>query len=350
DLLNRLPTSLVAEFVADHFIPVGDGRAAWLAHARTVERFTWSTQRQVGEHGRLDILLEGDAQPLLVVESKVRAGLQHRLAPDHDQGTGAGLEEVRHQLHDYGRWLSRQMTDASWGGALALLTHATPVPPDFGRSNPAYRVPWQRACRWHQLWRWLRHSGRQRTQATSKVEAWQELAAELAEFLEENEMASETMTQKDLAVLQVYAGSAERVEETFRRIRQRIKKFLTDVSTNRPERWFDRGGCFYYVYLNSPPAPPRTKWYAAWGFRFPSDDQWWEATVNRLPSVPFAVVFLEGERDPYPAVENVTGDRLPKGWIGSPSTEDAVVIAVRPLHDFPGDSERFADELAEWVA
>jgi len=277
-------------------MPSGQGYVDWLRYAAQTQLkdLVWSTQRNIGRHGRLDLLLEGNGVPLLVVENKITAAFAHRSEPTGEDGRTVDAVDsaTRHQLHDYGSWLSRQLEGSGWGGALALLTHATPAPTDFGNSA-AYGVPWQRVCRWHQLWRWLQSAGSAERQGGSPVQAWQQLATELADFAEEKGMASETMTPYDLAALQVYAASAARVDATLDRIRERLRANLSKIAKGKQieRHYFDRPGLFQWVYLTSPPAPPKGGWHLAWGIRFPMEEEpWWDDITKDLPGAPYVAL------------------------------------------------------------
>jgi PD-(D/E)XK nuclease superfamily len=199
DILNRLPRAEMSGFAAELFLP-REALEAWdLQFDRTVE-YHWTT-REPTDDGRIpDLVLYRGDQPMIVVENKVGAGL------------------ALHQLEDYGRWLKDYCAGRDWPGVIVFLTHYTPPPEDFGASAEGiYGVRWQRVCRWPAVWKWLDAKGSLRTTEQFR-NAWQVLAKELAEFLREKEVISDTMTQLDFAAAKMYIASASRTRRLFERL------------------------------------------------------------------------------------------------------------------------------------
>ena len=209
DLLNRLPEARAREVVK---LLLGE-RFATLAALDRVwpkdKRWLWSTQRVIAGGGRIDLLMEVDGQPILVVESKVGAGFQ-----EHRSGEQAEHQINQHQLVTYGKWIATQSGD-EWGGALTLLTHWTPAPFDFLNDEAVYGCRHRHVLRWTDLARWLKGTARDTSAAQ---EGWAMLADELSKFLKVRDMDDETATSHDWAALQIYVSSADRVRNSIERV------------------------------------------------------------------------------------------------------------------------------------
>lgn len=356
DVLNRAPREEIAFFVSTHLLPAtGEAQRAWdkFNAGAKAKRLRWTTQRPTKDGKYVDLLLEaegnddtGSWRKLLVVENKVMSGLSRQSV---EQADGSPALD---QLAVYGRWLKAEVTGdpPGWEGAIVLLTHACTAPVGFGRDRATYGVPWQRTCAWHQVWRWL--SNKAATASAAGAPSWQVLARELAEFIMENGMASETMTPHDLAVAEVYAPSADRMHASFKRVRMKLKAFLKDVANRQQSigAVFDAssGIIWEWGYLAAPYTPsPEHRWYVAWGIRFAAIATRWTSAEPPLPRAAHAFVVLEADEE-VQHTAFLERDAIPAGWS---RTGEGSLIAAHPMHEFGSSApDEMTDTWVEWVA
>ena len=184
--------------------------------------------------------------------------------------------------------------------------------------------------------------------------AWRFLAGELADFIEENGMASETITQMDLAAAQLFIGSAGRITTTFSRIRQHVGPSLKRLSVRKNVDDFydsDGGVIWAWTYPNPPSAPENANWYIAWGLRFPTVSSWWKKVDEALPELPHAFVVLHSDTRPSPPVSKLAAGRIPQGWIAlhEAGRSKEELVTVRELHTLPPQPDEMTAALAEWI-
>lgn len=326
DLLDRMPVEVCRDLVARM---LGDRAEVEIELAliwKMGSPARWSTQRAIAG-GRLDLLLEIDGRAAVVVESKVSAGFQEHA--DHDTG------HSRHQLRTYGEWLGNS-ADRQWGGALVLLTHWTSAPPDFLQVSGPYGCRHRGVTRWSELSRWL--SARIRLPEHANA-GWALLAGEFVTFLREMDMDSELATGHDLAALQMYLASADRVRNTVEQAWESARATWRPVciQTDVPLEVSTTYGCVWkYRYLIR---SDLRSCYMAAGLRFPA--------IGSHPS------YAEPNGEPYLFVE------LGSDHDGSPidtlqlSDEWGVSADLRlaklPLRSLPVDPELFLSESSAWV-
>lgn len=339
DLLNRLPRDVMGRFVAKLLLPPAAMRA-WQQVVDDGGKLLWATQQAIGDYGRLDLMLSGDETPLLVVENKV----------GHTGTVG--------QLAGYGQWLGRQVAGQTWRGAVVFLTHFTPPPDGFATGDTStYGVPWQCVCRWPAVWHWLNANASAQPGTT-----WQALAKELADFLRENEMTSETMTQHDLSALEVYLPSAARVRKSFERIwDEAIKPTWNNAIWGHDRgavariwiQYASEGALIWdWGYLRAPHSPYAWNiWHLGWGIAFPEQLlTWWDDAIPPLPKRPYAFFGLFSEEDRRPVPSDPQHERwgLGAGWSVSASNRNGL-IKGRALCDFDPDPDRLAEQIIDWV-
>ncbi len=340
DLLNRLPRDVMGRFVAELLLPPAATRA-WQQVVDDGGKLLWATQQAIGDYGRLDLMLAGDETPLLVVENKV----------GHTGTVG--------QLAGYGQWLlGRQVAGQTWRGVVVFLTHFTPPPDGFATGDTStYGVPWQCVCRWPAVWRWLNANASAQPGTT-----WQALAKELADFLRENEMTSETMTQHDLSALEVYLPSAARVSKSFERIWNEAinptwEKAIWGHDIGAVARsWIQyasEGALIWdWGYLRPPHSPyQRNVWHLGWGIAFPEQFLRWSGdAIPPLPKRPYAFFGLFSEDDGSPVPPDPQQQRwgLGDGWSVSALNPNGL-IKGRALCDFDPDPDRLAEQIIAWV-
>jgi hypothetical protein len=362
DILNRVPREISAEFVADILLAGHEGRQAWLEFlGRFPEApFRWATQVGVRHHqgGVLDLLLLVDGKEAIIVENKIGAVVR-----EHKTGLAESDEEVvdlqpvvsvanATQLTTYGKWLASRCANRPWPGALILLTHYSVAPADFGGQSPGdYGVPFLRVCRWSMIWRWAKKIGAPiRNDAVLDARpSWMDLSHELAEFLEDENMTSDCMTLHDLAAVELFVGSAQRVERTFAVVRERLSSVKDGLATGRfnGPNYTSAGGVVWCWFYLTEPQKIRGNWHFGWGIRFPAVSEWWLGCIPPLPGAPHAFLTLSTDDSPLP-VSSLKPSEIPAGWIVTPQEEHLLI--VKPLYEFRPDAEGLAADFGEWVA
>lgn len=358
DLLNRMPRSVMVDFVSRLFLREDNARRNWIEIAESQGVFLWSTQRQIvskGKQYRLDLLLEIDGHAVLVVESKIGHHLAVHVNTIDDGGSeiARGDEKNRicedNQLMTYGHWLSNQPAHGFPFRALAMITHSTAPPHDFEQNSSIYGVPWTRVCRWSEVWRWLiGKSSLSTPQGADESMAWCVLSKELANFIEENGMSTEMITHLDMSKLEVSIGCQSRLNATFRYIADHLKPVLAEKYAGRiGDMVYSEGGVIWsWIYLKPPLAPAIGDWAISWGIRFPSVSEWWKGATPPLPHAPHIFVHLSGEKTKLP-LSRILDDRLPSGWSTVADTNE--LIAGNSIYDFPAESDEMNKAAAQWI-
>ena len=349
DLLARLPLDEHEQFVKEVLLPPGS-REAWVAWRATMPdaALTWVTQFRVfNGKGVVDLLLLVNGLPAVAVENKVGAPV--RMHTSDLEGSSKELSNGN-QLRTYGNWLAQECAPHSlpgsflpaWPGALVLLTHASPAPDDYEAGN--YGVPHVGLCRWRQIWLWARMTNK--TAETPPM--WVMLARELAVFLERNGMTADYMTLNDVAQAQVFVSAADRLNSTFWAFQNNLKKTKAELGSGEfygPS--YDTKGAVVWdwFYLKESPG---AKWCVTWGIRFPETSTYWNNGVPALPKVSHAFVLLTsfGERVKVPNIVEAIGT-CPLGWS---VTDGNILIASKPLHEFPTEPESLTGALSEWIS
>lgn len=327
DLLERMPVEAGRDLVARMLRNGADAERELGLIWTSGLSARWSTQRTIAG-GRLDLLLEIDGRAAVVVESKVSAGFQEHA----DQDTG----HSRHQLETYGEWVGNT-ADCRWGGALVLLTHWTSPPPDFLQWSGPYGCRHRGITRWSELARWLSALIRLPEHADA---GWALLAGEFVTFLREMDMDSELATGHDLAALQIYLASADRVRNSVQQIWESARTIWRPVciQTDVPLEVSTAYGCVWkYRYLVR---SDLRSCYMAAGVRFP--------TIGSYPSYaepggePYLFVELGSDNDGSP----IDTLQLPAEW----SVAADLRLAKLPLRSLAVDPELFVSESSAWVS
>ena len=346
DILNRLSQHQMremVEFVSTFLLPT-DAREAWREQVYDYRGLAWITQVPIGASGRVDLLLRNDVQPLIIIENKI--------TDPHTQ-----------RLRDYGLWLKEKCEGHKWPGAIVFLTHLTAPPEGFGDRDPAYGVRWQQICRWPAVCKWLATAA-QEDSPDGRHSVQRILRDELAIFLKEKSMTSETMTLHDLSAAEIYVSSAARVNQLFKRIWEEAVKpdwgpmaYKHDAAqVERSVSSYDSEGAVLWdwIYLRPPhSAYDGDVWFLAWGIGFPAvGGDWWKDAAPSLPSRTYAFVCLsttDGERKSLPTIAANIFSSLGAGWSISPSSGNNLIKA-QPMCVFDPDPERLADQMIKWVA
>lgn len=351
DLLNRMPPTLAARFVAEVLLRPDQARAMSLVLS-SGGALVWRTQVQITSprRGVIDLLaLVGD-RPLVVVESKIQSGIRiHGKSVDSvgrsTSEAPAQLDvEIQTQLTTYRAWLSEQRRDQAGQGAVVLMTHATAPPPEYvGSSLDPDDGPLRSACSWRDVARWLRATALQTDLDTAP--AWLILASELASFLAENGMNPDLMGSRDLATLHLYVESADRITATFELIGKACAGLIA-ASTGQygPEADTEGGVYWAWVYPKVPHAPGGAKWFVGWGVRFPEASMWWANAEPALPKEAHAFLHIgsDSSRVPLP----LSSTKLPVGW----SRSGADLVIAKPLSAFISTPAALAEGIGQWAS
>jgi len=234
-----------------------------------------------------------------------------------------------------------------------FLTHFTAPPASFAAGDiNTYGVPWQPVCRWPDVWRWLNANA-----SAQPATAWQAFAKELADFLGEQEMTSEMMTQHDLAALAVYLPSATRVNNLFNHIYEAVTadwEFAGQHNTARStiEYQSDASLIWDWGYVRSPNTPHDwSVWFLGWGIAFPErPPRQWDDAIPPLPKRAYAFFGLFTEKEEYPIPSDPRNRRWGLGddWSACESDCNSLITA-RAMCDFDPDPDRLAEQFTDWV-
>jgi hypothetical protein len=368
DILNRVPRDTSVKFVADILLAGHEKRQLWLdfANAIPVAQLRWVTQIGVRHRqgGIVDLLLLVDGQEAIVIENKigamVRAHKDELAEPTDVEADPKPLPSLpvadANQLRTYGNWLAALCKDRPWPGALILLTHYSAAPADFDGPTPGnYGVPLLQVCRWGMIWRWAKVVGAQAlandvfNDDPKTRPDWKGLCHEFAEFLEEENMTSDYMTFHDLAAIEVFVSSANRIERTFQVVREALKPAKNEFGKGNFYALAYDGdlgivwGSWFYVKKRTPP----TDWHFSWGIRFPSVSKYWLGCNPPLPQVAHAFLSLDTDGSDLP-LSSLKPTDIPDGWVMPPKEENLII--AKPLYQFRPDAEGLAADFGEWVA
>ena len=238
-------------------------------------------------------------------------------------------------LATYGQWVATE-ADVDWGGALVLLTHWTPAPDDFASNALVFASRYRTAVRWSELSRWLALVSGSLDQRSTD---WAKLAGELVAFLKEQKMDSELATGQDLAALQIYVSSADRVRNAVERIWEAAKSTWKPIcqQASVPLEISTEYGCAWkYRYLAR---QDLRGGYLAVGIRYPTPGGYLSDLVAELE--PYLFVELSAD-DFYPEIDRLV---MPETWLTGPG----VRLAKRSLRDLPVDPDLLVAAAEAWA-
>jgi hypothetical protein len=331
DLLNRFPESVargaVELFITDRSNALRHLARFWPNGAKA----TWATQRMIDGGKIIDLVMEVDGKPLLVIENKINAGFQiHQRKSDSEHDNAR-----EHQLASYGRWLSRE-TPRDWGGALVLLSHWTPAPANFAICQQTYCSRYRNTVRWTDVSRWLTDAA---NRPGLEQMDWASLSVDLVNFLRKKDMDHERATRQDLAALQIYVASADRVRKSVEDIWESSKAVWRPICQQKdnPFEISTELGCAWkFRYLSRKDLRSS---YLAFGIRFPDISKY--LTDVARADAPYFFIEL-GSEDKASAISNLN---LPSCW----NVSDEVRIVTRPMHDFSANPDLLVSEAQAWV-
>ena len=296
----------------------------------------------------MDILLEVDGRPAVIIENKVDSGVRGHAAmgptPGSSEGEEAPVVIPGSQLATYGRWLAARVRPELWSGALLMIARGTRPPADFReKGENGYGVAYRGYGTWQQVANFLRKRTAAKV-ASVDDRPWTALARDFVLFLEEQQMATDTITTTDLALAQAYVDSGGRMKGTFDQawnsVRDLRRENFTQTAPTPPEYNSEGRVIWSWCYFNRAAAAENGLWYFAFGFRFPDQSTWWPD--GAFPDQPHIFATIGAEKDDLPV------DRLvatPAPWSGIESE----LVATKPIHEMSTNPADFAEELAEWL-
>lgn len=164
-------------------------------------------------------------------------------------------------------------------------------------------------------------------------------------------MSGETMNSYDVAAAEIYVGSVDRIQETFKQIAHSLGGHLTSVGCKEPNYRgvpeADGSLIWDWSYFPSPPAP-RGDWFVGWGLRFPARSRWWNNLDPPMPNVTHAFVCFgsDGKKD-KPRIGGLPEQLIPLGWARDPD-DDQMVIG-KPLGQLNTGSRELPVALVDWM-
>lgn len=360
DFLSRSPLQLKMSFISEVLIDAQDIATAWSKISDQVTTLDFITQKWTDDlSGRMDLVVYAGERVIFVIECKVRAAIIGDSADGIDRDPTRLNEEAdtRNQLMRYGDWLENQPRPQGWNGGLVLLSHFMPPPTDFlVRTSQQYGSAWCSAISWARVHRWLINAGGARgVEEDHEDSVLETLATELARFLEERNMAVETLTSKDVAAAELFVDSVDRFSGFFDAARhelEREKLINKKMRSGNYKYWdFESHGrlIWEWFYLSSEYAPHDSYWFVSWGVRFPETSKRWLDPKPPLPSVSHAFVNLGSEKLKIP-LDRLK--KLSKVWSIAryDGESDAMeMIAGRALGEFSHEADQFPLEFGAWV-
>jgi hypothetical protein len=220
------------------------------------------------------------------------------------------------------------------------LTHTCPAPSDFaGPELKTYGVPFRHTVRWSRVATVLDEEG-----VPCPDVVFSKLAREFVGFLGEHNMTGETASLFDLAAMQVYLPSADRVQKTFDVVWDKIlegdRRKLFVKTIHGPDFESEAGVVWGYMYLQSRVADNRYGSYFGWGIRFPQISNWWKDEDMTSHSHIFCLL---GDDNNDLALD---GNDVELGW----KVLDGEIVKIRPIYEYPATSEMFGLELGRWAS
>jgi hypothetical protein len=364
DLLGRCPLDVGKQFIEDVLL-ADETKLTWRNFSKSLDNIAWNTQLTLPDGRRPDLVIQSNGKYLIVVESKIASPIGGYQRPNsqtnstprrsatshsHNDSSDDGAA-LRNQLECYGTWLAKEKHSTAWAGCLSLLTHFTKPPEDFLQPESSrYGSVWRHSASWATVFRWLRALDPSQQfpsmiKGSSGAEStWKNLAREFADFLKEQNVSAEQLTSSDLSAAALFVGSTGRIENTFERIRQKIKKTIDPLKQGNLKYWeFEEEArlIWEWFYLKNSYARGQD-WTITWGIRFPDHSSVKDASPA-LPIVDQVFVNLGADKGIPP---EILKQICPQGW--SVSASSGLIIA-RPVVDFLKVPDQFGDLSGQWI-
>ena len=259
---------------------------------------------------------------MLVVENKTWTGFR-------DHGTRAG---PANQITTYCEWLRNEAEGEIC--AVLLITGTTDAPEGYHEEG-GYAIDTRAQVTWASLSRWFSS----RLPPPDERRTWEDLAAELVEFIKEKGLSSEIFTQADLAAISLTLPTMDRWGATFHSmwsasedIRLRfLNKKVSDLA-------FNVAAGMYWQWRYQP-GPVHNRAWVGLGLRLPEISQWY--CHLDLPSSPHFVMILGSDNG-----DVIYRKELPQGWY---SDGEGQFVLGHPIHALPIDPGKRIDALHQWM-
>lgn len=342
DFLNQAPVDHANTFIENSFVPaelrpkfrdVVNGRSC---KARTQARITG------GKY--LDIIIEIEDNPLIVIENKLWASFQYHVNLRNEEFNEQENEDVKekkeiqydHQLVTYGRWLADVPKPKDWPGVLCVLTHASQPPSDFIPANTARygAVPYL------QLWRSL-HGEITKTIGLTEfgpdLPAWRFIGQELRSFLEVNSMTSSDLNPIDISSINVSMSPLRKVTSVFSEIGAELLQRFPDKFVRRGQSnivELENSRVWGWTYFQGP-----EKMYLAYGIYFSPVVGQMSTAIPPLADQEQAFLVVGSDSHAI----NIAEDGLPEGWS---RLGDETWLVLKP---FPLTNRRNEERFPQFV-
>ena len=341
DLFNRLPADKQADFLVDAIHPLWEKEVRTrCGRARTVLAQTQVSIVVDGSVKRPDMLISLDDQPFVVFEIKVDAELQ-RHAVNIEDGPAVDLTPFdRDQLATYGLWIAAQGRDG-WPGAVVFITHSTRAPKGFGADGRA--GPIEMAHSWRELGKWLADN----LDFDKYTDTSCALAADLYDFLSEENLMPEFMTAQDLAATAVFLPSAANVRHTFETALGEVLRLYPGIrsGSSKLEPWPQGNAYLGWFYLSRSVNVRGSRFTLSIGVCFGGGSALGDEVSDALPRhEPFFVVHLGDDNERVPVTDILRA--VPNGWMLI--NEEWSAIVLRTVSSFPADPDLRAEALIAW--
>lgn len=345
DLFNRLPADKQATFLVDALHPLwAEEIRARCGRTRVIEAQTQVSIAVDGAVKRPDMIISLDARPFVVVEVKVDAGLQRHAVVSDDVGAAEPAEGRtldRDQLTTYARWIAAQSRDG-WPGAVVFITHSTPAPDEFGADG--YSGPIEMTHRWKAVGDWLDDN----LDFDNPDDTCGALAADLYEFLSEENLMPEFMTAQDLAATSLFLPSAANVRHTFSAVLKEVSRAHPGARSGsvKVDSWSEANAYIGWFYLNRGINIRRSAFALSIGICFGGDAALSDEESANLPRhEPFFFIYIADENNRVPITDILSV--VPEEW--HLIHQDWSAVLVRTLGSFPADPNLRAEGLIAWA-
>lgn len=319
DFINRSPISEANNFIIECFIP-RDLRNLAQSIIKD-QRIHARTQVYIPNGKCLDILLEVEGLPIIILENKTWAAFQmHARMPepasqeDIDKKLEVSSEnnervavEYDHQLVTYGHWLSSISKPNDWPGVLSVLTHAALPPTDFTFHNSATYGVVPHLQFWRNIHAHLRKSlGNVSDNQINS--AWKFVGLELATFLEINEMDSSDLSAVEISSINVSISPLKKLKTVFAEVGTELVQRQPSIFVRRGHSTQVRYDDSFVWGWNFLKEYPRS--YIGYGLYFSSPTGEFALAVPPLSDQEHAFIAVGSDDH----VMNFVNDTLPNGW------------------------------------
>jgi hypothetical protein len=337
DLLARAPKATALQLIQECFIP--KSLASEFRALVGDRRLAVSTQVRMPSNKILDLLIEMDDRPLIVVENKIGAAFQMHPRPPKEAEESDEAREVErdHQLITYGAWLRNAPKPEGWPGVLAVLTHTALAPQDFQPSGMSRYGAVPHQCSWRSF-----HGHLYKLVADDEpvIPVWKFIGREICNFLESNDMASSDLTSVDIAAMNISMEVGRRGPASFLEVSAELLHRHPDVFVRKGlgnEIFYEHSRMWGWTYFSG-----RGKIYLGCGIFFAPLVGHPASATPPLPDHEHAFIAV-GSDDTGLRME---GFKIPDGWSRLPGD---YLIAKPILLSERRSGERFPQFLLRMI-